>query len=397
MKAFARAALLGVAFLACASSATLAADAPPIKIGFIFSYSGAGVGADAGNTADAAIAAALREHGGAVAGRKIEIIKRDDTGIAPEVARRLAQELVVQDHVDFLAGSLLTPNAVAIAGVSTAAHVPFLIVNAGTSGILTKQPYTVRFGFTNVQVTQPLAQWAVQNGMKKMYAIYQDYGPGVETTHLFEKAFAAQGGTLLGEIGVPFATTDFAAYVQRIKDAAPQGVFAFINGGSGIEFLKATAQAGFAKNKIRIISAVELVDPNDLPLVGEAALGTVSSINYFPQLKSAVNSAFLKSFRTSYGSERQPNYVNVAAYDVINAICRIVALQKGVIDPDKSLELLKSLSFESPRGMIHVDPETRDLVQNIYIRRIERDGTGWTYRLVAVLPNVKDTTEEPDR
>jgi branched-chain amino acid transport system substrate-binding protein len=394
MLRFIRAALVGAAILACVSSASLAADLPPVKIGFVFSYTG--VNAETGVAVDAAMAAALRERGGTVAGRKIEIIKRDDTGIAPEVARRLAQELVIQEHVDFLAGSLLTPNAVAVAAVSTASHVPFLIVNAGTSGILTKQPYTVRFGFTNVQVTQPLAQWAVKSGLKRAYAIYQDYGPGVETTHLFEKAFTAQGGTLLGETGVPFSTTDFAAYVQRIKDAAPQGVFAFINGGTGIQFLKTAAQAGLAKTNTRIISAVELVDPNDLPLVGDAAVGTVSAINYFPQLDTPVNRAFLKSFRQSYGSERQPNYVAVAAYDVINAIYRVVAAQKGVIDPAKSIELLKSVAFESPRGPISIDPKTRDLVQNIYIRQIERNGTGWSYRQIAVITKVKDTTEEPD-
>lgn len=391
---FARAALLGAAVLACASSAVRAADAPPLKIGFVFSYTG--VSAETAKEVDAAMAAAVHEHGGMVAGRRIEIIKRDDTGIAPEVARRQAQELVIQDHVDFLAGSLLTPNAVAIESVSTAAHIPFLIVNAGTSGIMVKQPYTVRFGFTNVQVTQPLAQWAVQNGLKNIFAIYQDYGPGVETTHLFEKSLAAQGGTLVGETGVPFSTTDFAAYVQRIKNANPSGVFAFINGGTGIEFLKTAALAGLGKPPSRIISAVELVDPNDLPLSGDAAVGTVSSINYFPQLDTPANRAFLAAFRASFGSDRQPNYVAVAAYDVVNAICRVVAAQKGGSDPDKSMQLLKTLSFVSPRGPVSVDPKTRDLVQNIYIREVVRAGAGWTYRQIAVIPAVRDTTEEPD-
>ena len=339
----------------------------------------------------------MRQHGDTVAGRKIEIIKRDDTGIAPEVARRLAQELVIQEHVDFLAGSLLTPNAVAIAGVSTAAHVPFLIVNAGTSGILAKQPYTVRFGFTNAQITQPLAQWAMQNGIRRVYAIYQNYGPGVETTEHFEKALTAQGGTFLGGIGVPFQTTDYAAYVQRLRDAAPQGVFAFINGGPGIEFLKTAAQGGFAKSGIRIISAVELVDPNDLPLAGDAAVGTVSAINYLPQHDSKLNHAFVAQFRQSYGGDRQPNYVAVAAYDVIGAIYRVVAAQKGDLDASKSLDLLRNLAFESPRGPIRIDPKTRDIVQNVYIRRIERNGTGWAYREIAVLPMVKDATEDTDQ
>lgn len=394
MRRIAALALCAAALLLSAPRTVSAADAPPLKIGFIFSYTG--VNAETGKAVDAAIATALREHGGAVAGRRIEIIKRDDTGIAPEVARRYAQELVVQDHVDFLAGSLLTPNAVAIERVSTAAHVPFLIVNAGTSGILENNPYTVRFGFTNVQVTQPLAQWAVQNGMRRMFAIYQDYGPGAETTALFAKAFAAQGGTLLGQLAVPFSATDFSAYVQRIKDGNPEGVFAFINGGTGIDFLKTAATAGLEKSA-RVISAVEMVDPNDLPLAGDAAVGTVSSINYLPQHESAMNRAFVRAFKKSYGADREPNYVAVAAYDVINAICRVVAAQNGRPDPNKSMELLKTVAFESPRGPISIDPATRDIVQNIYIRQVVRGAKGaLTYREIATIAKVKDTTEKPD-
>jgi branched-chain amino acid transport system substrate-binding protein len=391
--ALARAALLGAALAVGAASAPVAADAPPVKIGFIFSYTGAN--AETAKYADAALDAYVHAHGDTVAGRKIQIIKRDDTGIAPEVARRLAQELVIGEHVDFLAGSLLTPNAIAIAGVSTAAHVPFLIVNAGTSGILAKQPYTVRFGFTNAQVTQPLAQWAVQNGLKRVYAIYQNYGPGVETTEHFQKAFTTQGGTFLGAIGVPFQTTDYAAYVQRLRDAAPQAVFAFINGGPGIEFLKTAAQGGFAKAGIRIISAVELVDPNDLPIAGDAAIGTVSAINYLPQSDSKINRAFVAQFRASY--DRTPNYIAVAVYDVLDAIYRTVAAQKGELDANKSLDVLRNLSFESPRGPIRIDPKTRDIIQNIYIRRIERSGGGWAYRQIGVIPMVKDATEDADQ
>jgi branched-chain amino acid transport system substrate-binding protein len=391
-----RAALLCAALVFCASSAPVAADPPPVKVGFIFSYTGAN--AETAKYADAAIEAYVRLHGDTVAGRKIEIIKRDDTGIAPEVARRHAQELVIGENVDFLAGALLTPNAVAIEQVSTAAHVPFLIVNAGTSGILAKQPYTVRFGFTNAQITQPLAQWAVQNGIKRVYAIYQNYGPGVETTAHFEKALTAQGGTFLGQIGVPFQTTDYAAYVQRLRDAAPQGVFAFINGGPGIEFLKtAAASGGFAKNGIHIISAVELIDANELPLAGDAAVGTVSAINYLPQLNSKLNRAFVEQFHKSYGGDRQPNYVAAAVYDVMNAIYLTVAAQKGDLDAARSLDLLRNMSFESPRGPIRIDPKTRDIVQNVYIRRIERSGNGWAYRQIGVIPMVRDTTEDADQ
>ena len=244
-------ALAIAALLACVPIAAVSADLPPVKVGFIFSYSG--FSAATGKLVQAAIATYVRQHGDTVAGRKIEIIQRDDTGIAPEVATRLAQELVLGEHVDFLAGSAFTPNAIAVAHVSTAAHVPYLIVNAGTSGIVEKEPFSVRFGFTNEQLTGPMALWAVRNGIKKAYAIYQNYGAGADTTALFAKDFAAVGGTLVGQVGVPVDATDFSAYVQRIKDAAPQGVFAFINGGPGVQFLRTAAQAGFAKSGIRIL------------------------------------------------------------------------------------------------------------------------------------------------
>ncbi len=370
------------------------ADLPPVKVGFIFSFSG--FSAPTGKLVLAAIAAYQRQHGDSVAGRKIEIIVRDDTGIAPEVATRLAQELVLGEHVDFLAGSAFTPNAIAIAHVSTAAHVPFLIVNAGTSHIVEKEPYSVRFGFTNVQLTEPMAKWAVQNGIKTAYAIYQNYGAGAETTDLFAKAFAAQGGKLVGQVGVPVDATDFSAYVQRIKDAAPQGVFAFINGGPGVQFLRSAALAGFAKSGIRIFSAAELVGTNDLPNAGDSAVGSASAIDYMPEHDTPLNRAFVTQFKAAYGSDQQPDFMAVATNDVIDAIYRLVAAEKGSLDANKSMALLRNMSFESPRGPIRVDPHTRGLVENIYVREVVRSGSGWTFRQIAVIPLVKDTTEVGD-
>jgi branched-chain amino acid transport system substrate-binding protein len=389
-----RTALAIALMLLCVPAVPVRADLPPVKVGFIFSF--AGFSAPTGKLVLAAIAAYQRQHGETAAGRKIELIVRDDTGIAPEVATRLAQELILQEHVDFLAGAAFTPNAIAIAHVSTAAHVPFLIVNAGTSGIIEKEPYSVRFGFTNVQLTEPMAKWAIQNGIKTAYAIYQNYGPGAETTALFAKAFAAQGGTLLGQIGVPVDATDYSAYVQRIKDAAPQGVFAFINGGPGVQFLRSAALAGFAKSGIKIFSAVELVSTNDLPIAGDSAVGTASAIDYMPENPSPLNRAFVAQFEQSYGSNQLPDFMAVSAYDVLGAIYRVVAAQKGVLETNKTMDLLRNMSFESPRGPIRVDPRTRGLVENIYVRQIVRSGSGWAYRQIAVIPMVKDTTETGD-
>ena len=389
-------ALLGAALLACVAlvagpASSVAADTTPVKIGFLFPFTGGGL-AEVSEEVDAAINTYVRQHGDTVAGRKIEIIRRDDTGLAPEVARRNAQELVVQEHVDFLAGEVFSPNAVAIAQVSTQAHVPFLIVNAGGAGLLEGAPYAIRIGFTNRQLVGPLARWVLQSGIRNSYAAYQDFAAGHEMAGLFGSAFTAQGGSMVGEVTAPIATTDYTAYALRIRDAGPQGVFAFVGGGYGIFFIRAAAQLGFAQHGIKIYSASGLVDPNDLAVAGDAALGTIYATDYTPAHNSALNRAFVQQFKTTLGKDRVPDYAAVAAYDAIGAIYRVVAQQRGSVDPDKSLELLRTLSFESPRGPLRIDPKTREAIENVYIVRIDKSKTGWVPNEIAAYPMVNDAT-----
>jgi branched-chain amino acid transport system substrate-binding protein len=383
--------LAGIMTLALPSGAS--DPLPPLKVGVIFSYSGST--ATTGRTLDAAIAAWVKLHGDTVAGRKIVIIKRDDGGIGPETAKRVAQELIVQDGVDILAGATFTPNAIAIASVSTQAKKPFFVVNAATSGILAKHPYAARFGFTTNQQVEPIAQWAARQGYKSAYLLYQDYGPGLDAGRAFTQAFSAGGGKVIGEVRVPLSNADFTAYVQRAKDAKPDLLYVWLNPGGGVAAaLKAVREAGLDKLGIKVLAAGDVVAENALPAIGDSADGLITSMDYSAWHDSKLNREFVKAF-TSVEPSLLPDFNAVAAFDVMNAIYRIVAAQNGAIDPDKTMELVRGLSFESPRGPLAIDPQTRDAVENIYLRRTERKHGAYVNTEIATFPAVRDTFEMP--
>jgi branched-chain amino acid transport system substrate-binding protein len=384
------AAALGLFALGSLHSA--AAQQPPIRIGVIYSYTGAPP--LVGKMFDAGIDLFIKQHGDTIAGRKVEIIRRDDTGMAPDVAKRVATELVVSDHVDAFIGLLLTPNAIAVEGVSAAAKKPLLIVNSASSHILERDPYAVRFGFTMAQLTDPLARWASRNRMSTAYILYQDYGPGVDATNAFTKSFTAAGGTILGTVGFPVDTRDFSAYVQRIKDTKPQVVYAFINGGgTGPLFIKAAGAAGFKKAGITILSAGDLIGINDLVTLGSIDVDLIEAMDYTPSHDSKVNRDFVRAAQTMLPAGVQPDFSMVAAYDALTAIYRAVEQQNGNVDPDKTMELLRGMKIDSARGPIVIDPKTRDIVQNVYIRRVEmRKGKLDIVEFEAV-PMVRDSSE----
>jgi branched-chain amino acid transport system substrate-binding protein len=348
-------------------------EQPPIKIGIVYSYTGSSP--TAGPALDASIAAWLALHKQLVGGRKVVIIRRDDTGPAPDVAARQAQELIISEHVDFLMGSIFTPDAIAIERVSTAAKVPFFIVNAATNGILANAPYTFRFGATIQQNTAPLAIWAGKSGLKSAYTLVSDYAPGVESSKVFNAAFTANGGgTVLGDLHVPVTANDFTSYVQRIKDAKPEVNFAFIVAGSpSVAFFKANKQAGLNAAGIKTITNAATVDDLDLDAIGDNALGVISCGQYTWTHKSKLNDAYLTEYRKAATSGvKNPDFMAEGGYDIMSAIDRVVAAQKGPLDLDKTLATLKGLKLDSPRGPIQIDPRTRELIQDIYIRKIER-------------------------
>jgi branched-chain amino acid transport system substrate-binding protein len=388
-----RALLALLAIGSAVTAGTAIAQQGPVKIGIVFSFSG-GDNVEQGKEFDAAIAAYQKEHGDSAGGRKIVFVKRDDTGIAPEIARRLTQEEIVQDKVDLLLGTSYTPNAIAMSQVSTQAKVPFFIVNAATSGILAKAPYTARFGFTQAQITDAFGRWAAKTQGDTVYALFQDYGPGIDAGTVFQKAFVAAGGKTLGEARIPVDNKDFTAYVQRAKDAKPKVLYAFVNAtGGGIEFLRAIKASGIERAGTKVLVNGALVNEAILPAEGDSALGVISTSDYTSTHDSALNRQFVKDFKAAYGGDQNPSFIAVAAYDAIAAAYKVIDAQHGLIDPDKTMEIVKGMKFESPRGPIAIDPATRDIILNAYFMRTERRrGVLGNYEFQTT-PMVKDPLE----
>jgi len=374
-------------FALAAAGAT--ADSPPLKIGMVYSYTGSA--ASAGPIVDAAMNAWLTQHGGMMAGRKVEIIRRDDTGPAPDVARRLATELVVQDHVDFLMGSTYTPNGVAIASASTQSKTPYCMVNAAGQGLLAKAPYSTRLGVTMAQIADPLAKWAAKSGVKTVYNVLANYQPGIDGGKAFSDTFTAAGGKMIGEVLVPINNTEFSAYIQRVKDAKPDAVFVFVGAGvPAVAFFKAFHQAGLDKLGIRILASGDALEEDSLPQMGDEPDGVINSLNYSEVHPSRLNRDFVAAFHAADATKTlEPDFFAIAAYDCMTAIDKAVTGQKGTLDPDKTMAIWSGLKWESPRGPIEIDAQTHDITQNMYMRKVTKQGTKYQDVEFSTLPMVK--------
>ncbi|MDB6002679.1 MAG: transporter substrate-binding protein [Rhizobacter sp.] len=363
---------------------------PPLRIGVITEMSGAF--ADYGRQVRSAIDLFLKVNGDSVAGRKVEVLYRDTTGANPENARRQAQELIVRDKVDFLAGFGLSPNAMGAAPVATDAKKPMIIMNAAaTSSIVMRSPYILRISFTLPQVTAPLAEWAAQNGIKTVYSIVADYGPGLDAEKAFRKAFEANGGKVVGSVRAPLTNLEFGPYLQRARAEKPDAVFGFVpSGDTGVQFIKAYADRGLAKDGIKLITTGDLTDDVFLESIGDAALGLITSHHYSMAHDSPENKAFVDAYRKAYGADARTNFYMAGTWDGMSAIYETARRLDGNIDGDKAIEVLRSLKMQSPRGPISFD-ENRDIVQNVYIRRVERRPDGKLYNVeIATIPAVKD-------
>jgi branched-chain amino acid transport system substrate-binding protein len=372
-------------FLQASGAAFAAANLPhpavaappttPFRIGVIWSYTGAGP--SSGPEMDAAIAGFLKAHGDTVAGRKIEIIKRDDTGVAPETARRLAQELIVGEGVNVIAGLIFTANANAVGDISNQAKVPTLLVNSVATGLLQKNPYMVRFSYTTLELTDVLGHWSAKNGYKNVYVMYHDLQAGIDASSGFTRAFTANGGKIAGTSAIPINAGDFSAYVQRARDAQPDAVFVFLlAGGVSAQFLKQMDSAGIQKAGIKILATGDLVSENNLPQMGDAALGIVSAFHYSSAHESPQNRAYLADTNAFARGSVYPSFAGVAMTDALGATYKALAAQNGSWDADTAMTFYRGYKAESPRGPILIDAGTRDIVQNIYVRRVEkRNGT----------------------
>jgi len=366
-----RRAIAACGALAVLAYPLLARAADPVRIGLIAPFSGSF--ADYGKQMEGGIKAWQKLHGDTVAGRKIEVVLKDTTGPVPEVAKRLAQELVVRDKVDILAGFGLTPEALAVAPVAEQAKKPMVIFNAASSVITTKSNYIARVSMTLPQISAPMATWAVRNNIRKVVTLVADYAPGIDAETAFKTNFLGGGGQIVESIRVPLRNPEFAPFIQRIKDARPEAVFLFLPAGEqGVAFMKGFRERGLADAGIRVIATGDLTDDHVLPAMGDATLGVITSFHYSAAHDSKENKAFLKAFADANPGAGRPNFMAVAAYDGMAAIYDALKKTSGATDGDKFLGALKGMKLQSPRGAITIDPATRDVVQTVYIRKVEK-------------------------
>jgi len=379
--------------VATAFATTFAAPAAwaqdTIKVGVIASFSGPF--ADYGKQMQGGIKAWMAQHGDSVAGKKIQIIYKDTTGPSPEIAKRLAQELVVRDKVDFLAGFGLTPEALAVAPIAQQAKKPMIIMNAATSIITTKSDYIARFSMTLPQISAPMGDWALKNKIKNVATVVADYGPGIDAEKAFSDRLVKNGGKVVEAIRVPLRNPEFAPFIQRIKDAKPDAVFVFVPAGEqSIAFMKGYRERGLAAAGIKVIATGDLTDDHVLPAMGDNTLGVITTFHYSAAHKSPENDAFLKNFAATNPQGGRPNFMAVAAYDGMNAIYQVSNKLGGKIDGDKAMAVLKGMKINSPRGPISIDPATRDVVQTVYVRKVEKVN-GEPYNVeFDQFPNMKD-------
>jgi branched-chain amino acid transport system substrate-binding protein len=376
--------LLIAAALSVASSGAFAQDT--VKIGLILPMTGQQ--ASTGKQIDAAVKLYQARNGTTVAGKKVEVILKDDTGVA-DVAKRLAQELVVNDKVAVLAGFGLTPIALAVAPIATQAKVPEVVMAAGTSSITEASPFVVRTSFTLAQSAVPMAEWAVKNGIKKVVTLVTDFGPGIDAEKSFGEKFKADGGTIVDSLRVPLRSPDFSPVLQKAADTKPDALFVFVPSGQGAQFVKQFVERGLDKSGIKLIATGDVTDDDQLNGMGDVVIGVINTHNYSANHNSAANKAYVEAFKKANNGLR-PNFMSVGGYDGMHLIYEALKKTNGATDGERLLAAMKGMAWESPRGPISIDPETRDIIQNIYVRKVDKvDGELYNVEF-ATIPNVKD-------
>lgn len=345
-----------------------AAAAGVVKIGVLEAMTGQSQ--SSGVQTLAAMKLYMQQHGDTVAGKKIELIIKDD-GAVPENTKRLAQELIVRDKVNFLVGFAITPTALAVAPLATQAKVPMIVANAGTSIITAKSPYIARTSFTLPQSSTIIAEWALKNGIKKVVSISSDYAPGHDAEKYFVDTFKKGGGEVIEALRVPLASPDFAPFLQRARDASPDAVFVFVPSGQGAAFAKQFIERGLDKAGIKLIGPGDVTDDDQLNGMGDQLIGTVTAHLYSADHDSKLNKEFVEAFKKANNGMR-PNFMAVGGYDAMALIYAALKKTNGDTNGDKLMAAIKGMAWESPRGPISIDPETRDIIQNIYIRKVEK-------------------------
>jgi len=357
---------LVAAMVAFSSGGALAADT--VRVGLIMTMTGQQTAV--GKQVVAAARLYMQQHGDTIAEKKIELIVKDDAGIADNT-KRLAQELIVNEKVAFLAGMGLTPLAFAVAPLATEAKVPLIDMVAAASVITEKSPYIVRVSFTLPQHTVAIADWAAKNGSKRAVTLVTDYAPGVDAETFFKVRFTEASGTIIDSIRVPLMAPDFAPFLQRAQDAAPDTLFVFIPAGKAGAFSRQFVERGLNKASIKLIGVPDITDDDELNGMGDHIIGTVTSGNYSAAHPSPMNKAYVEAFKKANDGLR-PNFISLGGYDGMHVIYESLKKTKGSTAGDALINAMKGMAWESPRGPISIDPDTRDIVQNIYIRRVEK-------------------------
>jgi branched-chain amino acid transport system substrate-binding protein len=388
-------ALLAIA-VALAFALSSAAEAQKIvKVGVILTYSGPD--AALGEPVDRAFELYMKLHRQDLpAGFEVQVVKRDDTGAKPDVAKRLAQELIVRDHVQILSGGSWTPNVAATAPLATDAKMPYVLMGSGTASTTRLSPYIARFAFTQWQMSYQLGKWAPANGLKTAVSVVTDYASGYDAEAAFTRGFTDGGGKIVSAIRVPLDSPDFVPYLERVRQLKPDCVFVFTPGGSAATaFIKSYHALGLDNSGIRLVASGGTLPDDELKNMGDAALGVISASHYSASGDRPANRAFVAEWKKAYGPDSLPNYFSPGGWDGMAAIYELARRQNGDIDPARSMEILKGWSNpDSPRGPIRIDPETRDIIQNIYLRRVEKVNGVLTNVEFATVPAVKDPWKE---
>lgn len=381
--------VVGVALAMLGAGAAEAQDT--VKIGIINPYSGQF--ADTGIQLDNGIKLYVKQHGDTVAGKKIEFIRKDVGGVAPDLAKRLAQELIVRDHADILAGFALTPNALAAGDVSAEAKKLMVVMNAATSIITTKSPYIARTSTTTPQLNQTFGTWAAQHGVKTAFTMVSGYGPGIDAEAAFHTGFKEAGGNIIGSVRFPVANPDFSAFVERAKDANPDAIYIWIPGGAQPAAVgKALAERGVDPAKIKVLGQDALTFESALKSMGDAALGIITVADYDYNHDSPLNHEFVKAYNDEF--HRNPDIYSIGGYDGMHLIYEALKKTGGKADGDSLIAAAKGMHWESPRGPISIDPRTRDIIQTVYIRRVEKVGNELVNVEFDKIENVKDPVKE---
>ena len=339
------------------------------KIGLILPMTGQS--ASTGKQIEAAARLFMAQNGNTVAGRKIELIVKDDGGV-PDATKRMAQELVVNDKVGVLSGFGLTPLALATAPIATQSKTPMVVMAAATSSITEASPYIVRTSFTLPQCAVAMGDWAPKNGMKRVVTLVSDYGPGIDAERYFKERMQLNSAQVIESLRVPLRNPDFAPFLQKVRDLKPDALFVFVPSGAGAAVMKQFLERGMDKAGIKLIGTGDLTDDDQLNDMGEGALGVVTAHHYSAAHPSALNKKFVEAFKKANNGLR-PNFMAVGGYDGMRVIYEALKNTKGGQGGGEAmLAAMKGQIFESPRGQIYIDAQTRDVVHNIYLRKVEK-------------------------